>query len=417
MKQLGVYIENKKIGKIFLTSESNIIHFEYDSDWIESKNAFSISQQLPLLKKEKGHIFREPANHFFSNLLPEGKIREHLAKRLGISETNDFQFLKAIGADCAGALQISPEPILTNKIEYKKISLEYIQELYENQPSLMVALQGLKNVRLSLAGAQDKITVRFKDGVIEIPKNGAPSTHLLKVPSRHYSHIIENEFLTNQIAIQVGLNAVNSKILKNKKFKVLLIERYDRFIDLKKIERLHQEDFCQALGISSLQKYQSEGGPNFANCFNLVQNVSANLPNDLLKLLHWFIFCVLIGNCDHHAKNLSLLMIKPEAWVLSPFYDLLCTQLYPNLSKNLAMSVGGSTDSGNLSKKHWAQLARDIYFSEKALLQMILEMHDRIESTLETEPKKHKREFSPSFLSSYQKTIRKQLKRIRLGLR
>ena len=138
-----------------------------------------------------------------------------------------------------------------------------------------------------------------------------------------------------------------------------LIERYDRHKDQRnQIARLHQEDFCQALGFGHERKYQEDGGPSFADCYRLVQDVSSDPANDLQHLLRWQIFNVLAGNSDGHAKNLSLLYQPNGEIRLAPFYDLVCTRAIERIDYHLALSVGEERNPSIVSLKHWDALAR-----------------------------------------------------------
>ncbi len=115
----------------------------------------------------------------------------------------------------------------------------------------------------------------------------------------------------------------------------LFIERYDRYLIEGKICRLHQEDFCQALGYAYHVKYETDSGPNFSDCIKLITEVSKQPAVDKIMLIRWFIFNYMIGNADAHAKNISLLYPpqmkgRPQ---LAPFYDLVCTTIYKGISK------------------------------------------------------------------------------------
>ncbi len=348
MKKLTVYFSEFFVGHISLDSD-NRINFDYSASWLENENAFALSKQLPLER----FTFVDAAETYFSNLLPEGQIRKILAAKFRISEGNDFQLLAQVGSECAGALSIRSEKH-NKKIHNKKITLVEIEKNFKVQPIIQLGLSD-EQIRLSLAGAQDKITLIKNKHDFEIPLNGMPSTHILKMPSRDYKNITENEKFVTDLAEFCDFKVMPSEILKINRNAFLLIERYDRSIFKHKIQRLHQEDFCQALGISYKNKYQEEGGPTFKQCFDLLAD-SSELPIvDLETILKWYIFNIAVGNCDNHGKNLSLLKNKDNnKWVLSPIYDLVCTRIYKIISKKQAMSVGGEFDTANLALKHWS---------------------------------------------------------------
>lgn len=354
---LFVFYKENRVGKLFLDSDQQLC-FDYDKNWLESSGAFAISHSMPLAKV----VYVDAAQTFFSNLLPEAKIRKLLAIRLGVSEENDFSFLEAIGEDCAGALSISRKPLDKKKVSYKKISLNKIFKIYESQP---IFYFGFKNeeVRLSLAGAQDKIAIYYDEKNFFLPQKGGVSTHILKFPSRDYAHLTENEYYVNQIARDCKLNVISTQLVQYKDFACLLSSRYDRSHISLDTQRLHQEDFCQIFGVSYKNKYENEGGPSFDRIFNFINEHSVNVIEDLEQLLKWLFFNICVGNCDNHAKNLSFLMKEPGKWSLSPFYDLLCTQIYPSISKKQAMSIGGNFDGSNLTAKHWQLLLENVHYS------------------------------------------------------
>jgi serine/threonine-protein kinase HipA len=367
-KILSVYFEESVVGKIYLDNEDQFC-FEYAAQWLSKVQAFPLSHSLPLANI----TYMDDAQIFFANLLPEGKVRKFLSSRLGLSEENDYSLLKALGEDCAGAFKIIP-PSESPKLGspgYEEISLKKIAKIFKEQPIFYLGIED-QDIRLSLAGAQDKIAVYYADNKIYLPKNGAPSSHILKFPSKDYAGLTENEYIISQVAQDCGLRMMQSQLLHERDFTGLLIERYDRQMDSKgNLFRLHQEDFCQALSISHQKKYQEEGGPSFTEAFELLEKESSFVLEDLEQLLRWLFFNVCVGNCDHHGKNLALLMRSPNQWVLSPFYDLLCTRVYPSLTKKQAMSIGGSFDGANLSAKHWQSLTQEVKFSHSRFMKDI----------------------------------------------
>jgi serine/threonine-protein kinase HipA len=133
----------------------------------------------------------------------------------------------------------------------------------------------------------------------------------------------------------------------------LQVERYDRrLLANSRIERIHQEDFCQALGVVPELKYEQEGGPNLKKCFALVRAICSVPGPDLLRLFDSVVFNVLIGNCDAHTKNFSLLR-DGDTIRLAPLYDLISTRAYPSLSREMAMKIGGERNPEKLGAKNW----------------------------------------------------------------
>lgn len=359
-KKLNVIFENILVAKIYLDLNKTFC-FEYSDTWLNSPKAFAISQSLPLNRI----TYTDDAELFFSNLIPEAKLRKLVASRLGISENNNFSFLQALGEDCAGAFVISPEapPLKKKNLVYNEIHLDKIIDTYKKQPIFYLGFEP-KEMRLSLAGAQDKVAIFYDDEKFFLPGNEqSASSHILKLPSKDYAYLTQNEFFVSLLANDCELITQPMQLIGKKNFTALLIERYDRYKDKSGIHRLHQEDFCQALAISHDQKYEAEGGPTFKQAFDLIETVSSKVIEDQQHLLKWIFFNICVGNCDHHGKNLSIRRNQNNQWSQSPFYDLLCTKVYDSISKKQAMSIGGSFDGANLSSKHWQTLTKEVNYS------------------------------------------------------
>jgi serine/threonine-protein kinase HipA len=162
---------------------------------------------------------------------------------------------------------------------------------------------------------------------------------------------------------------------------VYLIERYDRARDAGgQMHRIHQEDFCQALGVLPDAKYEKEGGPGLAHCVSLIREYSIQPAIDIKALLDWTVFNYFIGNADAHAKNISFLLL-PEGPRLAPFYDLMCTAVYPNLSDRMAMRLGGEDRPDWIIARKWTQCAADLGIKEtimhKVLVEQIRDINER----------------------------------------
>jgi len=233
--------------------------------------------------------FRQKDCHgFFGGLLPEEGPRQVVARILGISPRNDFSMLERIGGECAGAVTFLPEgtPLpKPDEAEYRPLSESELHGILEQLPRRPL-MAGESGVRLSLAGAQSKLAVHVAEGRISLPLGGAPSTHILKPAITQYPGVVENEAFCLQLAGAIGLPAVTSSTHRIGEIAYILVERYDRRRDEEgRLRRIHQEDFCQALGVASEMKYQSEGGPSLKSCFALLRKASSRPVLDLRHLL------------------------------------------------------------------------------------------------------------------------------------
>ena len=281
--------------------------------------------------------------------------------------------MQAIGYDCAGAVSFfdssdeqTPSKYLqeTYEIDYTPLEENALEKFINELPKKPLAT-GVEDMRLSLAGAQDKTSVIVVDGQIGIPKSNVPTSHILKPAINGFNETIENEFICIKTAEKLGIKVPDVKIGYANKTKYFLIQRYDREIINNKIKRIHQEDFCQASNIPSAYKYQSEGGVDFKRCFEILRATSqpAVAINQFIQLM---IFNYLIGNNDAHGKNFSILHYDNGEIKFAPAYDILCSQVYPELSNKMAMKIGGHYKHDEILLRHFEKLANenDISFTQ-----------------------------------------------------
>ena len=270
---------------------------------------------------------------------------------LGISEGNDFALLEAIGGECAGAVSLLPSGTRPDSFDGQLRELSEVEfgQLLGELPRRPL-LAGTPDLRLSLAGAQDKVAVRMEGNGMFLPLGGAASTHIVKPALPEYEGIVFNEAYCLGLAAACGIDAASCAARSANGTDYLIVERFDRARGAGgEVERIHQEDFCQALGVRSERKYQSEGGPTLQQCFELVRAVSSAPVIDIGRLLDAVLFNIVIGNHDAHAKNFALLRHRDGRIRLAPLYDLICTVAYPELSQRMAMRVGRQDASGSVS--------------------------------------------------------------------
>lgn len=378
---LNVWCEDRRVALLWRDQSSpQGMGLRYTQDWVN--NGFAISQRLPLTTEafptEAGGVVQQ----FFSNLLPEGGARTRIVRDLKIPDT-DFDLLRAIGGDCAGALSILPtEETSTTQQQYSPLESEKLRRLVMRRGSSYVGISQDDRPRLSLAGAQDKCPVLVQNEQYYLPQKEAPSSHILKFEIPDYRNVPAYETFTTMLARSAGLPTVDVQLRKIGKTSYICIARYDRYWDEQEtLHRLHQEDFCQALGYGYQYKYEADGGPTFAQCCQLVQEASTEPAIDLQTLLRWQIFNVLAGNSDGHAKNLSLLYARGNQTRLVPFYDLVCTRAIARIDRSLALSVGGERDPNRIRRQHWETEARNCgirpSFMQKLVLELAQELLDR----------------------------------------
>jgi serine/threonine-protein kinase HipA len=356
-RALDAYYDRELVGQLVQDDDGQMT-FQYGESWLGKPDPVPVSYSLPL--RDEPYTQKE-CRAFFGGMLPEEDNRRIIARILGISDKNDFAMLERIGGECAGAISFLPEgePIPEVHDRYHELNEDELARILRELPRrpLMVGEDG---IRLSLAGVQDKIAVHIDDGTISVPCGSAPSSHVLKSAIDTYDGVVFNEAFCMTLARACGLTAASVEIGRVDDIDYLLVERYDRARgEDGQIERLHQEDFCQALGIPSEIKYQSEGGPSLAACFDLLRKASSTPAPDIVALLDAVIFNLLIGNHDAQGKNFSLLYRPDRTVRLAPLYDLVSTVIYPELTPRMAMKIGKQQKSALVYPRDFDQFAAD----------------------------------------------------------
>ena len=387
-KTLDVYLHSDLVGHLVQDAGGRMV-FDYAESWLNKPGATPLSQSLPLRTRR---FNRNECRGYFAGILPEEPKREIIARNLGISARNDYAMLERIGGECAGAVTFVPagQVLPERNYSYRKLSAEELAAILQELPKRPL-LAGDEGIRLSLAGAQDKVAVRIEQGEVYLALGGAPSTHILKPAVERFEGVVFNEALCMKLAAEAGLPAAAVETMKVNGIDCLIVERYDRIY--KKgpeaeptIERLHQEDFCQAQGMVSEHKYQKEGGPSLKQCFGLLREVSSTPVIDLMRLLEAVIYNYLVGNNDAHGKNFSLLYQSigtenPETR-LAPLYDIVSTIYYPELSRDMAMKIGGEYSSENVTARNFEQLAEETGLAKPLVRSRVREMAERVIAAL-----------------------------------
>ncbi len=362
-----------------LADAADGLTFAYAPDWFAAGRP-PLSQSLPL----DGAFAPAAAGAFFGGLLPEGAPRELLARELGVSSDNDFSLLAALAGDTAGAITLvvpgegpptshAPGDDVT-WLDDAKLAAEI-----ERLPTRPMHVDADGEYRLSLAGAQDKLPVVVgADGRVGLTKGWTPSTHILKTPIANLENTVANEAMCLDLGRRLGIPVAVAVPRRAGDRECLLVTRYDREGDEHGgTRRLHQEDFCQALGIPAARKYQAEGGPTLPDCFALLRRASRVPAADAVHLLDQVTLSFLVGNHDAHAKNYSLLLAQDQVR-LAPLYDVASALPYGTHERKLrlAMKIGG--DYGVFPGRNtWPGASRDLGLDPDVLLARVLELGAR----------------------------------------
>jgi serine/threonine-protein kinase HipA len=367
MANLPVYFEQRLVGTIDV--DKNGPGFTYHPNWMALRGAFPISITMPL---KPDRIASEVFLPWAANLLPESEQLRTLGQILGMARSDVIGLLSAIGGDTAGALSIG-QPGRTATVQWRSIETPAeLEKLIEGLPSKPF-LVGEEGVSMSLAGAQTKLAVAIDEaGRISIPMNGSPSTHILKPDVPRLCGSVYNEAFCLTLARHINLPTplITTGRAGNRTF--LLAERYDRRYQSGRWRRLHQEDYCQALGRPPSAKYESNktgiAGPTLKEMFALTRRHMP--PTEILRLLDMVIFNVLTCNTDAHAKNYSVI-IRGNGLSLAPFYDVMCGAVWENVTKNLVQKIGGSNRGAEIQAEHWQRFARECGLNAKQVLDRV----------------------------------------------
>jgi serine/threonine-protein kinase HipA len=356
--RLNVLQFDRLVGHLESTQDRGVV-FQYDQEYLSAPGSRALSLSLPLREKPYSQASAMP---FFSGLLPDGDLRRRIADYLHVSGSSTLRLLDALGGECAGTVSMlrEVEEQETNRIvneEYEEIPAESLAELFlESARRPLLAPWG--GARLSLAGAQEKIPLLLKDGRWFRPLGTAASSHILKPASAAFPDLVANEFFCMRLASSLGIAVPRVEYMTYGR-PVLVVLRYDRqTAPGAAIERIHQEDACQALGIMPDRKYQTDGGPGFIDLARLIRSACSNPLPDIEALLRIALFNFLMGNCDAHGKNFSLLF-QGSRTELAPFYDLVATTVYPDLETKLSMRIGKEYRIDRIGKAELAGFAQD----------------------------------------------------------
>ena len=375
---LSVWMNGERVGDWRRSGGRQ--EFLYAESWLASVAARPISLSLPLRPSKEP--YRDGVEAFFDNLLPDNRqIRERIQRRYHAGSTGAFDLLTEIGRDCVGALQLMPEgqtPTGVKRITAEPLSRDNVADLLSRSLGEGLTREETSDdtFRISLAGAQEKTALLFRDGKWYRPTHATPTTHILKLPlginpqGIDLSTSVENEWLCSEIVRAYGIDVAKCRMETFGEFKVLVVERFDRRLAAsgKWYLRLPQEDFCQATGTSPGLKYENDGGPGIAKVMELLLG-SEQAEQDRRDFMRTQLVFWLLAAIDGHAKNFSLFLLPGGAYRLTPRYDILSAhpvlghgrgKLSPEKIK-MAMAVQGKNRHyrwNEIHGRHWLETAK-----------------------------------------------------------
>ena len=356
-------------GESYQTAE-----FSYLDSYLESGYATPVSVSLPLQRES---FSAERTRRFFEGLLPEGFTRRSVAQWLHLDENDYLSILYQLGKECLGAVRIVAEDEVQTA-SYELISEQQVKALAAEgaQKSAEIVTKS----HLSLTGASGKVGLYF-DAAGErwyLPEGTAPSTHIIKQSHVRLEGIVTNEQLSMITAAKCGIDVPESFIIdlgRGDDGDVLYAtRRYDRTFEgstamisgLPCPLRLHQEDFSQAMGISSADKYEKNREGYMRRMFETLRQVSANPIQDQQKLWDMIVFSYLLGNTDAHIKNFSLLYGKDLHSIrLAPAYDMVSTTVYESSTREMAFFIGNALLIDDITEESFKEASDEVRIGKK----------------------------------------------------
>lgn len=378
----------------------------YFDEWLTDEQSRPLSLSLPFLPGNapyQGQVVTD----YFDNMLPDNDaIRRRLAQRHQAGGIDPFQLLAKLGRDCVGAIQLLPEdeaPSDLYEINGEKLNTARIAQHLRNTTSAQALGQQDHDddLRLSIAGAQEKTALLRHKGKWLLPQGSTPTTHIFKLPLGLVGHMqadmrtsVENEWMCSKIMAAYAIPIARCEIESFEDQKALVVERFDRTpsSDGSWIIRLPQEDMCQATGTSPLHKYQSDGGPGITQIMELLLG-SDDAEQDRNNFFKTQIIFWVLAATDGHGKNFSIAHLPGGSYRATPIYDVLSAHPVIGIGKNqispykakLAMAVRGSTNYyliKKIQRRHWITHARQVGLGAAAAGQLIEEVVESTESVI-----------------------------------
>lgn len=384
MRELWVWMNGERVGAWSRTRTGGH-RFTYDASWLTSPRVRALSLSMPITPDRT--VEGEVVGRYFDNLLPDDdRIRRRLSTRFKTTSTEAFELLQAIGRDCVGAVQLLPPdhtPDGFDRLDYDELTDAGVERHLQGvvaEPGLG-APEDQAELRISIAGAQEKTALLRVDDQWCLPKGATPTTHILKLPlglvggrRLDLSHSVQNEWLCARLLSELGLPVAHTDIATFGAQTVLVVERFDRQWATRSadgprwIARLPQEDFCQILGVASQDKYESAGGPGMADCLKVL--AASETPRaDVQTFLCTQLAFWLLAATDGHAKNFSVFLLQGDHYRLTPLYDVVSLwpvigdgpNLVPWQRAKLAMAVRSKNthyELAGIQTRHWQALAK-----------------------------------------------------------
>jgi len=389
--ELHVFWDTDHVGALAARSNGRV-RFTYSREWLAGP-ALPVSISLPC--QVEAHD-ADASTNFFENFIPEGSIKTELAKSRHIASSDIFSFLREFGKDMAGALSIQEHALQDATLVYEDITERLEDILSKRDTSIPLNLFLLLDANLSLAGGQDKLPVLYQNGRFFLSRGCAPTSHIIKPMHTFLRDLPHNEHFCMTLAKHIGLRVQDADIVTVGGEPVYIIQRFDRTDLNGRLVRLHQEDFCQALSVPAIRKYQAQGGPGWPEMVTVItENPFIRYSRDIAALADVALFNLIIGNTDAHGKNFSLLHHREGGtghFSLAPFYDICSVHPYREVIKHsrMAMRIGNKLRFDELDVVHWRDFAGVFRLSGEELAKRMDAIAGAVESNVQSVLETHK---------------------------
>lgn len=382
--ELIVLLGDSDVGRLH-RDRNGRVGLTYAPEWRAAPGAFPLSVSMPLALEDHGHASVDP---FLWGLLPDNElILDRWARRFRVSARSAFALLTHVGEDCAGAVRFVTAERMADLPREDRGAMAWLDEAEVAERLRLLRTDAAAwrtdrdNGQFSLAGAQPKTALAFVDGRWGVPTGRLPTTHILKPGIPGLDAQAENEHFCLTLGRALGMPVASSHVRRFGEETAIVIERYDRVAQGKRILRVHQEDTCQALRLHPARKYESEGGPGARAIAALLRQHSRRASEDVETLVDALAFNWLIGGTDAHAKNYSLLIGAEGRVRLAPLYDVASALPYEHLSARklkLAMKLGGTYRLWDVGRHQWSRLAAELDLDAEAVIARARDMAERM---------------------------------------
>lgn len=383
MTQLNIFYDRDEVGILKYEPTDDVFSFEYSDDW--KIKGFELSPYMKFGSVISNNVIK----NFIENLLPEGKGREILTNMYHISKNNLFALIQLIGKDTTGALTFNLEHN-TFITSFREITISELSHRIKDRKNIPIEVWD-GNVRLSVAGVQDKLPITILDKKFGFGEGELASTHILKFESND-DNLVLNEYLSLKLASIAGLKIPNIQILNLEDEMVLQVERFDReLISSEKVIRKHIIDGCQALNLNVMHKYERafgkelkdyKEGASFQKLFSLIEKCSSPIiaKKDIIT---WIIVNLCLGNSDAHGKNISF-FIEKNKMKLTPFYDIVNIEIYENkYDTDFAMAIDTAFNQKELGSFQIIEFCKDLKINLKGFIKEFKKVSNLINKALD----------------------------------